>query len=1378
MAPLRPPWPMRGGGPVRASAPPSDATMCNIDKASLSAAGDHTKITWLNIRGVRSKDELLVRTATEQQWPLVLLTETKLKRDREKLYCGQNNAYSWILGSGQRLSRDSAPGKGGVGVLVHSSIRGSIHKLESTRDQLWLRLDDSSHSSGGAPVFVGVVYLPSGSDANVRAECARIYEELAERVQKYQSRGTVLLGGDMNARIAANGDRVTNQAGVQMTEFCQRNGLLIANTQLPTRDNLPRCSGSFSRVELRSDGLQQSTVDYVLVSKSAQAQVASLSLDQAVPHRVLSDHKPLVLEWTGRLSSPSRQSDDVRVRWRVDDICADRRAKARMQAAMHTAMRDWHQEASDWTRTQEYRGSPAQIKVTGLLASWEYRLNHVLADTIGAKHVQQRAKSWVKGGDLLQMIRERDRLRERCETAASAAHRRQSESASDSDIAAATCGSEWESLSAQALHAQRMVRKEIHRRKRAQREQTFATVEQEWSHPKLFFRRVVELRSDGASGISAPVLRNPSGELCSEHESRMEITRQHYAVLGTDERQLERGLQYRSRPNDPGPLEHIEAEEEFDSSFARHIEMSVERLAKESLAQAPTALDLPWTEDEFDAALQRLRNGKAPGPDNIHAEFLRYGGPELHRALRLLFNEILLWEVWPERWCLGLVCPIYKRAGDEAELDNYRPITLLSIASKLFEVLLNSRLTEWAEANRVLCDEQGGFRTKRGCADQLFILKEVWSSRREQRLPTYAAFLDVKSAYDRVWRDGLWHQLYQCGVRGKAWRMIRAMYERMQRVVLVDGKRSAPFSVEVGVSQGSVLSPFLYSVFIDGLIRQLKADESLGVRVAGVQLTGLLYADDIALLAPDPVVLQRMLDIASRYALQWRFHFNGRKSQIVVNGTEQTVAEAHTQEWRLDGQRLSVVPEYKYLGVEAGRRPDRGPNRSFGERLVHSASHRAHDLMLSGCEMNELDARCSSRLWSSLCRPLLEYGCEVWRPNQGQCKQLEQVQGWFARRVLGCSQSTPAVFATSELGLRSLELRREQHQLRYWRRLCAALPERLLSRVFRQRVRDVKVTPLLAKHSLCHMLRETLTKYGLEDEWELVVTDQLFEAAEWESKVAQCVRTEEATTRQVALAARSSLDSYASALLPELGHMAPYLLHSRNCEGAWIQCRLRADCLPLMQSLARQCRPQRSDAHATCLLCPLGANEGAVEGVTHFLSDCQSLNLIELRKELCGRLQQAISEWQQEQRDVWAKEWAQLQLPLSLPTAANSAELSARSRAAEPRNGVASITATIRAMELQLRTATLNAETSREWSELLLGRRKDSGTGLSWDTGLLQRLQSHTQNFLMLAWRARAAQLGGVPTLLPAGRGITMVPYQRMKAIGVRPTSGRRSAAQ
>ena len=622
------------------------------------------------------------------------------------------------------------------------------------------------------------------------------------------------------------------------------------------------------------------------------------------------------------------------------------------------------------------------------------------------------------------------------------------------------------------------------------------------------------------------------------------------------------------------------------------------------------------------------------------------------------------------------------------------------------------------------------------------------------------------------------------------------MYARMQRVALVDGRRTAEFPVEVGVSQGSVLSPFLYSVFIDGLIRKLKTDPNLGVRIAAEQLVALLYADDIVLLAPDPVVLQRMLDVTSQYAHQWRFHFNGRKSQIVIQGTEHQITEAHGLKWKLDGHQLNVVPEYKYLGMESGLQPHRGPHRSFCSRLIHTTTHRAHDILLSGCEMNELDARCSSRLWGSLCRPILEYGSEVWKPNQTQSKEMEQVQGWFARRVLGCSQNTPAVFATSELGLRSLAIRREQYHLRYWRRLCLALPERLLHCVFRQRVRDVKVTPHLSKHSLCSMMHETLMKYDLEDQWEQVATDQVFETDEWETKVTKLVQTEEATARQILLAARTSLDTYASALIPELGQMAPYLLHSRNREGAWIQCRLRADCLPLMRTLSRQCRPLRSDIHATCTLCPppTGAEEESVETVTHFLSECQSPRMISLRQELCNRLEQTIKQWQQSRCEEWANEWK----GLPLLACANNSVFEMRSRAAETKNGVATIRAIVASMRIScsaddvktaaaapivvVATNSNNNNSSspvdtntinwphRDWCEL---RRTDRVTGRSWDPSLLQALQSHTQNFLLLSWRTRADQLGGVPTLLSAGRGITLIPYQRMKSIGVKPISRR-----
>jgi hypothetical protein len=228
------------------------------------------KLTWLNIRGARSKDELLVRTATEQQWSLVLLTETKLKRDHENLACGSENQYSWILGAGQAVTREKAPGKGGVGALVHASIRSSIQSLESTRDQLWLRLNPKEpNQPGERPTFIGVVYLPGGASSRALAERARIYEEVEKRVQKYQSQGAVLLGGDMNARLSANDDTVTNAAGTRFLEFAQKNGLLIGNTQLPPLGGgaHPRCIGSFSRSELRAGALQQSTLDYVMVSK-------------------------------------------------------------------------------------------------------------------------------------------------------------------------------------------------------------------------------------------------------------------------------------------------------------------------------------------------------------------------------------------------------------------------------------------------------------------------------------------------------------------------------------------------------------------------------------------------------------------------------------------------------------------------------------------------------------------------------------------------------------------------------------------------------------------------------------------------------------------------------------------------------------------------------------------------------------------------------------------------------------------------------------------------------------------------------------------------------------------------------------------------------
>ena len=92
-------------------------------------------------------------------------------------------------------------------------------------------------------------------------------------------------------------------------------------------------------------------------------------------------------------------------------------------------------------------------------------------------------------------------------------------------------------------------------------------------------------------------------------------------------------------------------------------------------------------------------------------------------------------------------------------------MTLLSVVGKTFSSILNKRLMEWVEENQVLAEEQGGFRTKRGCIEQIFVLKEVIRMRRGKK--TYCCFIDIKKADDIVWRDGLWQKMRELGVKGK-----------------------------------------------------------------------------------------------------------------------------------------------------------------------------------------------------------------------------------------------------------------------------------------------------------------------------------------------------------------------------------------------------------------------------------------------------------------------------------------------------------------------------------------------------------------------------------------------------------------------------------
>ena len=202
-----------------------------------------------------------------------------------------------------------------------------------------------------------------------------------------------------------------------------------------------------------------------------------------------------------------------------------------------------------------------------------------------------------------------------------------------------------------------------------------------------------------------------------------------------------------------------------------------------------------------------------------------------------------IWKLYLE-WREGLIVNIFKN-GDKEEPGNYRGITLLSVVGKVFCKILNNRLVEHLDRERALHEGQAGFRKNRSCID-VYTLNEVVQGRLREDKPTYAFFLDVQKAYDTVWRDGLWLKLWDMGVKGKMWHVVKGMllYEVSRSAVLLDGEKSNVFSVEQGVTQGCSRSPILFSVFINDLLKEVE-EAGVGVQLCNDNsMTGMLFADN------------------------------------------------------------------------------------------------------------------------------------------------------------------------------------------------------------------------------------------------------------------------------------------------------------------------------------------------------------------------------------------------------------------------------------------------------------------------------------------------------------------------------------------------------
>lgn len=444
-------------------------------------------------------------------------------------------------------------------------------------------------------------------------------------------------------------------------------------------------------------------------------------------------------------------------------------------------------------------------------------------------------------------------------------------------------------------------------------------------------------------------------------------------------------------------------------------------------------------------------------------------------------NYFLESEQFPLDWSRGLIFPLFKGGPPEArsETGKYRGITLLSIIDKTYTSILNDRISSWVERNGILNDEQAGFRKGRSTVDQVFILTEIIINRRPAK--SYVAFLDVAKAYDRVWRDGLWSKLYNAGVNGKMWRILKNIYRRVESSVLLGHKRTIFFLIEVGLRQGCLLSPILFDLFINDLSKVINALEK-GVKCGNRDVSNLFFADDIAVIADSKEDLEVILQTIYDFSLKWRFKFNIDKCSVVVFDDKRhdslSVGDCKSEckcnhHFRFGPFLIQQVLMYKYLGVELDNRLTYS---FFKHRMLQKARMNVGRVWHMGIRNNLVSVKGGMSMYEALVSSILEFSCITWA--KGDWRDAETLQRNMFKKILKCSVMTTGETVLGDLGRWQLRARRDFLVLQYWFQLISCPDSRLLKQAYLMSKSFANVK----KRNFASRCKSILFKYNLREQ--------------------------------------------------------------------------------------------------------------------------------------------------------------------------------------------------------------------------------------------------------------------------------------------------------
>ena len=394
------------------------------------------------------------------------------------------------------------------------------------------------------------------------------------------------------------------------------------------------------------------------------------------------------------------------------------------------------------------------------------------------------------------------------------------------------------------------------------------------------------------------------------------------------------------------------------------------------------------------AMSKQLKQCKSDGNEGLYSNHIIRASHRFHCSLALLFNSLLLHASVPSGFALCTIIPIPKNKRKSLnDSDNYRAIALSSVLGKLLDkIILYKGQTVFQSS-----EYQFGYKQFHSTMHCSFVVNEIIQYFQNNGSDVYIALLDATKAFDCVNYTKLFHLLMEKKICPLIARFLLKLYVQQKLRIKWNDSYSGNFNVSNGVKQGGVLSPLLFTVYMDVLLTRLK-ESNVGCHIGTKYLGSFAYADDIILLSPSVTGLKAQLKLCSEYASEYYIKFNASKTKLIVCRRDKD--DVTRTNVKFQDKYIDVVQQDVHLGCLVGNVDKRA-------RIDAGIKDFLSKTTMLKCHFKLLPVDVMYSLFKTHCMPL--YSSVLWDLSDSSIETFYTAWRKSIRSILGLPYCTHSI---------------------------------------------------------------------------------------------------------------------------------------------------------------------------------------------------------------------------------------------------------------------------------------------------------------------------------------------------------------------------------